>query len=206
MIAQVVVASLGFSGPMVHRAPTRSSPVMAEMSKSIPFMKAPPALDGSMPGDVGFDPLGFSTTFTELGGDLNYVRESEITHGRVAMLAAAGFIVPEFFHLPGDVYGTVSSRALEAQAQVPAAAWAQIAISIAISEGIRSQNVYKPNHTPGDHGFDPLGFKGKFCKTDADYKTMQLKEIKNGRLAMLAVSGMFAQQLVTGKGPIEQLF
>jgi hypothetical protein len=35
---------------------------------------------------------------------------------------------------------------------------------------------------------------------------MQLKEIKNGRLAMMAVSGMFAQQLITGKGPLEQLF
>ena len=37
--------------------------------------------------DVGFDPLGFSTTITELGGDLNYVREAELMHGRQAMLA-----------------------------------------------------------------------------------------------------------------------
>ena len=31
------------------------------------------ALDGSMAGDEGFDPLGFTTTITELGGDLKYV-------------------------------------------------------------------------------------------------------------------------------------
>lgn len=28
-----------------------------------------------MIGDVGFDPLGFSTTITELGGDLSYVSD-----------------------------------------------------------------------------------------------------------------------------------
>jgi light-harvesting complex I chlorophyll a/b binding protein 1 len=55
--------------------PARAGPVvMAERSASIPFLKKPPALDGSMVGDVGFDPLGFSTTITELGGDLRYVR------------------------------------------------------------------------------------------------------------------------------------
>jgi len=159
-----------------------------------------------MAGDVGFDPWGFSTTLTELGGDLKYVREAEITHGRVAMLAAAGFLATDIgLRIPGPVYGAVSSRALEAQFQVPMEAWAQIGISVAISEGIRSQNVFKEDHVPGDHGFDPLGFKAKM-KSDEEYKTMQLKEIKNGRLAMLAVAGMFAQQLVTGKGPIEQLF
>lgn len=55
--------------------------------------------------------------------------------------------------------------------------------------------------------FDPLGFKSKFGGNTAEgYKTLQLKEIKNGRLAMMAVAGMFTQQLLTGKGPLEQLF
>jgi Chlorophyll A-B binding protein len=34
---------------------------------------------------------------------------------------------------------------------------------------------------------------------------MQLRELKNGRLAMVAVAGMVAQEAVTGQGPIEQL-
>ena len=50
-----------------------------------------------MAGDVGFDPLGFSTTITELGGDLNYVREAELMHGRQAMLATVGFVWPATF-------------------------------------------------------------------------------------------------------------
>ena len=72
-------------------ASVRMAPIsMAEKSAAIPFLNKPPALDGSLPGDVGFDPLGFSTTVTELGGDLNYVREAELMHGRQAMLATVG--------------------------------------------------------------------------------------------------------------------
>ena len=65
-----------------------------ERSASIPFLKRPPALDGTMVGDVGFDPLGITTTIKELGGDLNYVREAELMHGRQSMLALVGFVFP----------------------------------------------------------------------------------------------------------------
>lgn len=37
---------------------------------------------------------------------------------------------------------------------------------------------------PGDYGFDPLGLKPK---TDEALEELQLKEIKNGRLAMVSV-------------------
>jgi Chlorophyll A-B binding protein len=44
--------------------------------------------------------------------------------------------------------------------------------------------------------FDPLGFK----PTDpAAFKAIATKEINNGRLAMLAVAGIVAQELVTGE-------
>ena len=50
---------------------------------------------GSMVGDVGFDPLGISTL-----GDIKFLREAEIKHGRVAMLAAAGAIAQDIFKFP----------------------------------------------------------------------------------------------------------
>lgn len=86
---------------------------------------------------------------------------------------------------------------------MPVEVWSQIAIFVAIVEGLRSQIIFKPDAVPGDHGFDPLGFKPKSSQA---MKEMQLKELKNGRLAMVAITGIVAQGLITGKGPIEQLF
>ena len=73
---------------------------MQSKSKAIPFLNAPPALDGSMPGDVGFDPLWVSSMLPDKGW-LPWLREAEIKHGRVAMLAATGMIVQDIAVIPG---------------------------------------------------------------------------------------------------------
>jgi len=52
------------------------------------------------------------------------------------------------------------------------------------------------SRAPGDYMFDPLGVGKK------DLASMQLKEIKNGRLAMIGIGGMIHHYLLTGKGPM----
>jgi Chlorophyll A-B binding protein len=60
----------------------------------------------------------------------------------------------------------------------------------------------RDDYVPGDIGFDPLGLK----PTDpASMWLMQTKELQNGRLAMLAAAGFMAQELVNGKGILENL-
>ena len=53
------------------------------------------------------------------------------------------------------------------------------------------------DRVPGDFGFDHMGMiKGK---SEAEVNSMKWKEIKNGRLAMLAIWGMIHHNFVTGE-------
>ena len=70
------------------------------------------AFAGGLPGAEGpelktFDPLKFSEKSPDW---VPWFRESELKHGRVAMLATLGYIAAEFVHLPGEVH-EVSSLA-----------------------------------------------------------------------------------------------
>jgi hypothetical protein len=49
-------------------------------------------------------------------------------------------------------------------------------------------------HRAGNFGFDPLKFS--VGKPESEVKALKLKEIKNGRLAMLASIGMFAENII----------
>ncbi len=49
----------------------------------------------------------------------------------------------------------------------------------------------------GYFGFDPLKFSEG--KSDAVKKDLAVKELKNGRLAMLAFGGLVTQAVLTGK-------
>merc|ERR1711916_392363 len=77
-------------------------------SIALPFDKRPPALDGTLAGDAGFDPAGFTNNLPPeglIGGEtrsLKWYREAEITHGRVAQLAVVGQLFPSWWHFPGN--------------------------------------------------------------------------------------------------------
>lgn len=59
----------------------------------------------------------------------------------------------------------------------------------------------KSDRAPGDFKFDPLGL-GKDPAKMAEYK---VNEVKNGRLAMVAVSGAIHHAAITNQNLIEQL-
>jgi hypothetical protein len=164
-----------------------------EKSKAVPFLPKPENLDGSMAGDVGFDPVGFSNWLP-----LNFVREAEIKHGRVAMLATLGYVFAEFVKLPGDVHQVTSLEAHDIA--VKSGALGQVLIWTSVLECVGMIALYQTmngsGRAAGDFKFDPLGF----AKDEKTLKDYQLKEVKNGRLAMLAFSGIVTQAALTGKG------
>jgi len=145
---------------------------------------------------VGFwDPLGLASD-----GDVsafNRRRETELKHGRVSMLATMGYITPELFKWPAYLSPSQGLRFADvpngfgALSKVPLAGWAQILIYMAFVEVSGIQN--RPSDTPGDFGWKVL------TSDDPDVKIKKLSaEIANGRLAMMAIIGMFFQDGLTG--------
>ena len=134
-----------------------------------------------------------------------YFQEAELKHGRVAMLAAVGFYAAEKFHpLFG---GAIDEPSLVAFQATPLQTW-WVVVSLAIGAiEVSSGSIgsfkkpedglweLKDDHVIGDLGFDPLGLMPKDAE---EAKEMKTKEIMNGRLAMLAISGMVAQEWATG--------
>lgn len=59
----------------------------------------------------------------------------------------------------------------------------------------------KVEYIPGDLGFDPLNLKPfrkdeKYSALSDEFKDIRTKELQNGRLAMLGIAGIVAQELV----------
>ncbi|CAK0738091.1 hypothetical protein CVIRNUC_000992 [Coccomyxa viridis] len=160
-----------------------------------------------------FDPLnllgntGASNTKIR---ELRRWREAEVTHGRVSMLAALGFIVQEQLEdFPGP-FPHVTGPAIYHFQQVEAKGatfWTPLLLVIGICEAYRvglgwaeptSGNFYslRDDYEPGNLGFDPVGLLPEDPK--ARYE-MQTKELNNGRLAMIAIAAFVVQELISGQ-------
>jgi hypothetical protein len=122
------------------------------------------------------------------------------------MLAALGLTVQPVFHLPDPVfdstlgYGAVTKLYSER----PEAIW-QILAAIA---AVETFTLFKNGQgKAGDLGFDPLNLQVKlgYAADPEKFKDIQLKELKNGRLAILGTSALLLQEYVSGYGPYEQL-
>ena len=147
-----------------------------------------------------FDPWGFSKNAD--ADKMFWYRSAELKHGRIAMLAALGQITQYYVQLGDPVFnqGDKPFKALEQVVAERPFAGAQIILAIFAVEALGQFNQVKPGMAPGDLGFDPLGLKPS--DPEAWEKT-QLRELKNGRLAMLAIAGMLYTETLTGNGVLE---
>jgi hypothetical protein len=136
-------------------------------------------------------------------GDVVWAREAEVKHGRICMLAALGSMVQDVYHFPflDKWYNGEKMWGLHDAAIKSGALWQvlwfmgllEIPFLLKLADGSIDGT--------GDLGFDPLGLKND----SEEFSKNQLKEIKNGRLAMIAIGGMTHHYFLTGKGPIEFL-
>lgn len=222
-------ASLGalpLSGRATVASPKRASLAAraaggADRPLWAPSATVPEYLDGTLAGDYGWDPLGLGSEKDRLG----YFRQAELQNGRWAMLGVAGILGQEilkpgvFWYNAGlpenipDLYfggpsGKVNLGGLLAWEfllfhWVEVRRWQDIQNHHSVDEDPIFKGNKVPNEEMGYPGgiFDPFGFAKNKDKT----KELQTKEIKNGRLAMVAFVGFTLQAQATGRGPLANL-
>lgn len=172
----------------------------------------------SQPFPDMFDPLNF--TKGARVKDVRRWRESELVHGRVAMLAALGFIIgeqledfPAFLNADGHITGPAIYQFQQVEAR-GAVFWEPLVLAIGLCESYRVAcgwasptgegfNSLKDDYEMGNLGFDPLGLAPK--DDPAAWKEIQTKELNNGRLAMIAIAAFTAEELVSKQEIFEHL-
>ena len=190
---QTVPVSQGRAAVRMQEAAAEAPEPVAAPPPPAPVV-APP-LD-SMPGKYSlagtvFDPLNLASTY-----DVMWLREAELKHGRVCMLAVSGWLANDLpaFHNFGSPfqyarYQGISS--LDAHDKMCASGdmWALLGI-VGLCEALHMSVVVPKldgdwgDHRPGDYGLDPMKW---------DSPSNQEAELKHGRLAMLAFSGLVTQ-------------
>jgi len=203
----ISTASASFVAPTLAGRVSNTVSMTASIEPPEPEPYNPVTFTKSLAGVAGplgfFDPAGFCSGDAS-EGKVRFIREAEIKHGRVAMLAAVGFAIGESFHpLFG---GDIDVPSYVAFQQTPLQTfWPVVLVALAVPEVFSVFKFQSPfegerwalrtDSKPGDLGFDPLGLAPK---SEADLLEMQTKELNNGRLAMIAIAGMVGQELASG--------
>jgi len=191
--------------------PKKTAPAPSSSGGSFKFTdRTPPSPEsfgeasGVLPPTGYLDPLGFGENASP--ARLRWFREAELKHGRIAMLAAVGFLIAETpsadAWFPGKASNLASQTFTDHQLDRQ---WYTIIATIGLLEVKffdKFENVLdwklKDDYAVGDLGFDPLGLK-EVPGVEISPEQMRTKELQNGRLAMLAIAGFNAQELTDGK-------
>jgi len=171
------------------------------------FGPTAPALDG-MPGigketgDKAWDPYGFSLKASS--ETLGWFRAAEIKHGRVAMLAFTGALVQSYgMHFDGKMNGMFYEKGVNPFEATPSAfatnpmGMVQILLLIGLTEGYTfPEGAWSGDMTreAGDLGYRVMR------KADV-MEEQQIKELKNGRAAMLGIMAFSSAHFLPGSVP-----
>lgn len=185
----------------------------------LPGLDPPPYLDGTLAGDFGFDPLGLG----EDPDSLRWYVQAELVHARFAMAGVAGILFTDLLRVSGirELPVWYEAGAVEFKFASTRTLLIVQLLLMGFAETKRYMDFISPGSQakegsffgleaaleglepgyPGGPLLNPLGL-AKDIRNARDWK---LKEIKNGRLAMVAMLGIFVQASVTHVGPIDNI-
>jgi len=186
------LSSVAAFAPAQNGGPKRTTALNAgKKSAALPFLPYPTNLEGYIGDDIGFDPLRISDYFP-----MDYLREAELKHSRICMLAITGYITVDL-GLTIHPYGAGLSSAAAHDVLVEKGVMGNALVFIGLFEIVSYLGVAEmlqgSGRQPGDFGIGTWYLQGK---TEEEIKKIRYQEIMNGRLAMMAFSGVVTQSVL----------
>jgi light-harvesting complex II chlorophyll a/b binding protein 4 len=142
---------------------------------------------------------------------VEWMRTAELKHARLAMLAAAGWPLAELANGGGRswLHSATNGRAPSLFNGHLLDYWPALFV---IFGGLSFlEFTTKDSYIDGNFGFDPLGIasgegpaKGLPFPNAGNMEALKLAELKNGRAAMMAITGFAVAEFVWGK-PVTEL-
>uniref|UniRef100_A0A7R9ZRS2 Plastid light harvesting protein n=1 Tax=Craspedostauros australis TaxID=1486917 RepID=A0A7R9ZRS2_9STRA len=195
VLASLIGAAAAFA-PANTGASKATTALNVEKSPAVPFLPYPENLRGYVGDDIGFDPLGISNYIS-----VDYLRESELKHGRICMLAIVGYAIVDAGVVVHPLGQGLSSAAAHT-AMVENGVLGNMLVWIGAFEMVSwfaiAEMRQGSGREPGDFGFDPLNFTKN--KTEEQINKLKYQELKNGRLAMMAFGGAVTQSVLYDTG------
>jgi light-harvesting complex II chlorophyll a/b binding protein 4 len=176
---------------------------------------APDYLDGTLVADCGFDPLCLvalakspqdgpwtveerqavmaNMSPADSASAVAWMREAELKHSRMAMLAVVGWPLAELFNPLASTNGRAPALFNGGLGEV-------LPFVLLVAGFAAFQEMKKVEG--GDFGFDPLGLSAQ--EGAYQQKLYRSSELFNGRLAMLAITGFAVQEFLWQKPVVAQ--
>ena len=153
---------------------------------------------GVLPPLGFFDPLGLAASGS--AEDFERRRITELKHGRVAMAAFVGYLVPEVYKFPGylskhdGIKFEDVPNGLNALTVVPGLGWFQMIMTVGwLEAGPFAASV---SGVAGDFGWP---YFGRQIQDPAEKASKLNMELQNGRAAMFGIMGLLMQDAVNGE-------
>merc|ERR1712176_143869 len=152
-------------------------------------------------GGKPWDPLKISANCP--AGKLYFYREAELKNGRLAMIAFLSIVVTDKFGFRPFYGGGEYISAIQSHYSIdpyPRNFWVGLLVACGFAELFGLPDRSK---APGDQGYDPFKL---LPKNEDELIAVQNKELNNGRLAMIAMAGIYAQEVIGYQGVHYKVF
>ena len=174
---------------MLHRLP-----LLALLTAHSAALRLPEPRLGAVKPLASFDPLNLAQWIPA-----KWARETELANGRSAMLATVGWFFPYTLGT-FDSQDVTSTDPMAAILEADPQWWAQFVVLCGTFEAYKYKKALEGKSYTGK-GEPVVDYLKGYPAEEDERRKMEMKELKNGRLAMIGIASFLSAHFIPGSVP-----